>query len=298
MKAIDTDKCRFRAMRIRPEYVMLAPSVVWIAVFLIIPVIILTVMSFYTLGLKGGMPVILPELTVENYIQIFTNPVNLSIIVFTVTLSLLVTALCILIAYPAAYFFAIKIKSPAIKTLILLLLLPYLWIDYTARTIAWFPILGVSGMANYVLMGLGVLNEPSSIFFFNEFSATLVMTQTYVLFMVFPIFLSMAKIDPTLLHAAETLGANRRQAFYNVTFRMSLPGLVVGCIFVFVFAMADFATPRLLGGTIQTAGLSIAYLMGVLSWPLATAFATVLIGITLGVVYLFFRIADVKSMVF
>jgi len=276
-------------------YLMLAPAVIWVVLFLIVPLVVVLVISFYTpVGAAGFVPV----LTFDNYIRIFFSPTYVGILLLTLRLSLTVVAACVVLAYPAAYFLAMKIRDEARKTILLVAMLIPFWIDWTVRMLAWWPILGRLGVINAALLYIGVLKEPSDLFIFNEMSATFVLIQSYVLFMIAPIFLSMIKMDPSMLEAAETLRANKLQSFYHITFKMSLPGVIIGCVFVFVMTMADFATPRLLGGFIQTIGLSIAYQMGVLNWPLATAFATVLMTVTVLVVYGMFRVVDIKRMLF
>ena len=276
-------------------YLTLAPGVIWVALFLIVPLGFVTLISFYTpVGAAGFKPV----LTIGNYVTIFTNPTNIGILLLTLRLSLTVTAICIVLAYPVAYFLATKIKNEAHQTLLLIFMLIPFWIDWTVRMLAWYPILGRMGIINALFVQIGALKEPSDLFIFNELSATFVMIQSYVLFMIAPIFLSMIKIDRSMLEAADTLGADKLRAFYHVTFKMSLPGIVIGSVFVFVMTMADFATPRLLGGFIQTIGLSIAYQMGVLNWPLAAAFSTIFLALTVAIVYLMFRVVDIKRMIF
>ena len=109
----------------------------------------------------------------------------------------------------------------------------------------------------------------------------------------------MLKMDPTLLEQAEVLGASRWKAFYHVTFKVSLPGVVVGCIFVFVISIADFATPRVLGGAIMTMPqVIVMQTLTAANFPLASAYTTILIVVTLVVVILFLKVADVRRLIY
>lgn len=276
------------------DYLMVAPGVTWIIIFLFLPIGIVIITSFYTL--VGYTPQ--PIFTLENYMIIFTSPTYVQIILFSLKLAFQVTAIAFAIGFPAAYFIATRIKSDATKTLIILIMLIPFWIDWTVRTIAWYPLLGQVGLINYVLMSVGILKQPSTLFLMSEFSATLAMVEAYVLFMVAPIFLSMNKIDRGYIEAAESLGANRFRAFYEIVWKMSLPGVAIGWLFVFVMSISDFATPSLLGGVVQTIGRSTAYSVGILNWPLAGAFATILIIITFTIIYIILKLVDIKSMVF
>lgn len=279
----------------RLDILMAAPGLVWVGLFLIVPMIIVSVMSFYTYS--GGRYI--AEFTTENYAKILMDPVNAGIFLFTLRLSLTITVMTLVLGYPVAYFLAMKVKNESNKMVLLLLFIVPFWIEWTTRTIAWLPLLGRYGVLNTSLMGGGIISEPSTLLLFSEFSATLVMIQNYVLFMIAPIFLSMLKMDPTLLQAAETLGADRLRAFYNVTFKMSLPGVVVGCIFVFVISTGDFATPRVLGGVIFSIGqVILSQTLTAVNWPLASAYSTILIAITLGVIYLLLRIVDIRRVLF
>lgn len=276
------------------DYLMVAPGAIWIIIFLFIPIAIVIITSFYTL--VGYTPQ--PIFTLKNYMLIFSSKTYIEIILYSLKLAFQVTAICFALGFPAAYYMATRIKSDATKTILLLVMLIPFWIDWTVRTIAWYPILGQLGLINYVLLSIGMIKQPSTLFMQSELGATLAMIEAYVLFMIAPIFLSMNKIDRGYIQAAESLGANRFRAFYEVVWKMSLPGVAIGWLFVFVMAISDFATPSILGGTIQTIGKSVAYSIGILNWPLAGAFATILIIITFVIIYIILKLVDVKSMVF
>lgn len=275
------------------DYLPVIPAIVWVIVFLLIPVLIMVIMSFYTLVASVPKPIF----TLENYLTIFTSPVYIQIILYSLKLSFQVAAICFAIGFPVAYFMAIKLKNDNVKTLLILIMLIPFWIDWTIRTMAWYPILGRMGLVNYALMSLGIIQEPLDMFQ-NEFSTTVAMVEAYVLFMIAPIFLSMNKIEHGLIQAAESLGASKFRAFYEIVCKMSLPGVAIGWLFVFVMSIADFATPSILGGTIQTIGRSIAYATAILNWPLAGAFSTILIALIFAIIYLILKLVDIKGMVF
>ena len=116
--------------------------------------------------------------------------------------------------------------------------------------------------------------------------------------MVAPIYFALAKIDRTIVEAAGTLGASRLKSFYHIIFKMSAPGVVIGIIFVFISAMSDFATPRIVGGYLVTIGLNIAYQVSITNWPLASALAMLVVVIILFFIFIMLKIVDIKRMIF
>ena len=177
------------------------------------------------------------------------------------------------------------------------MIIPF-WVDFTTKLMAWFPILGTNGIINYSLLSLGIINEPTSLFILSPTAATIVMLQTYVLFMIAPILLGLGNVDYDIYNAAETLRASRLQIFRHITLPLSRPGIVIGSSFVFVMTMGDFVTPRVLGGSMQTIGILVAMQSSLLNWPLASALATVIIIVTLIVVLTLFKIVNVGKLVF
>jgi len=276
------------------EYAPIIPALSFVVFFLLAPLAIAVLISSYRYTGLGYEP----SITAANYLQIFSDPTILGTILTTLRVALTVTALSLLLGYPIAYFTAMKVKKPALGILVSIFLLVPFWIDWSIRSIAWYPILGRYGAVNTFLVGTGLIREPSDLFLFSEFSAIFVMVQSYVLFMAAPISLSLAKIDPVLLQAAATLGANRIKTFRLVIFPLSKPGVIIGSLFNFIMTIADFATPRLVGGTLQTIGLSIAYQMTILNWPLAAALSLIVILLTLVIVLVLLKAVDIKRLVF
>lgn len=274
------------------RYILLLPGFLTIGFFLIIPLILVVLMSFYQSYGQG------PQIfTLENYIKFFTSPQTLTIMYNTFGMSLLASLITLVVAYPAAYFLVFKIKSDKLKTYIIsLLLVPFL-IDWNIRTIAWIPILGEGGAVNYILMKLGIIHKPLSLLF-SRYTLFIIWVQTNLLFMIFPIYLALSRIDPDLINAARTLRAPPHRVFYDVIFKLSLPGVVVGFIFVFVATLGDYITPALWAGGIQVLGLSIANYASNFVWPYAAALSTILIIIALGILYILLKVVDIKKLVY
>lgn len=267
---------------------------IWIVLFLFVPLGIIFTFSFYENTPTG----FLPNLTLENYLTVFNSATYTNILAFTVGTSLLITVASLVLGYPVAYFLAMKIRNDNTRLMLILILIVPFWIDFTTKLMAWFPILGSRGIINYALLSAGLVEQPIDAFILSPTAAIIVMTQTYMLFMIAPILLGLGTVDPFVFQAAESLGAGRFQIFRHVTLPLSRPGIVIGSAFVFVMAMGDFVTPRVLGGAMQTIGLLVALQAGFLNWPLAGALATVLIGISLVVVFLLFKLVNIGKMVF
>jgi putative spermidine/putrescine transport system permease protein len=228
----------------------------WYGIFLLVPLGITVIISFVNQTAGGAIK---PDFTIMNYVSIFTNPTNVNLIVFTLELSLIVTLVSLVVGYILGYYLALMIKSIPVKMALFLLFLTPFWIETTTKAISWIPVLGENGFINFLLLQTGIIGKPIALFLFSRFAATMVMIISYFLMMAAPIFITLSRMDPLLLDAAKSLGANRIKAFYHITWKISLPGVIIGCVFVFVLSIIDFATPSIMGGVIQTIGMQIAY---------------------------------------
>ena len=271
------------------------PGLLWYSVFLLAPLGITVIISFF----NQSAGILTPSFTLENYINIFANPTNINLIVFTLQLCLIVTLASLVVGYILGYYLALMVKSVPIKMALFFLFLTPFWIETTTKAISWFPVLGENGVLNMLLLRMGIIQKPISVFLFSQFSATMVMIVTYFLMMAAPIFLTLSRMDPLLLNAARSLGADRIRTFYYVTWKLSLPGVIVGCVFVFVLSISDFATPSIMGGVIQTIGMQIAYqTFSLANFVAASTFSTIITVITIGVVALLFKIVDITKLIF
>jgi putative spermidine/putrescine transport system permease protein len=211
-------------------------------------------------------------------------------------MSLLTCAVTLLVGYPAAYFLAFHVQSRAIKNLVIsLLLVPFL-IDWNIRSIAWIPILGEGGAVNYLLRAAGFIEQPIS-FLYSRWTLIFMWLQSNILFMIFPIYLALTRIDPDVINAAKTLKAPPYRVFYDIIFKLSLPGVVVGIVFVFVSTLGDYITPSLWAGGLQMLGLSIAQNAANFVWPYAATQALVLVLIALAVLVILFKIVNIKQLI-
>ncbi|MDJ0269271.1 MAG: ABC transporter permease [Aigarchaeota archaeon] len=273
------------------NYILLLPGLLVIAFFLVIPLLLTVVISF-----MQEFSFTNPIFTVENYIEFFTSPQTPTILANTFGMSLLASLVALLVGYPAAYFMTFRIKSIKTRNLIIsLLLVPFL-IDWNVRTIAWIPILGESGIVNYLLQYFNIVHQPVSLLF-SRWTLIIIWLQSNLLFMIFPIYLALSRIDPDLINAARVLKSPPHRVFYEIIFKLSLPGVIVGLTFVFVNTLGDYITPSLWAGGIQVLGLSVANFAANFVWPYAATQSTVLILISLAVLVILFKIVDIKKLV-
>lgn len=185
------------------------------------------------------------QLTLQYYSQIVNQGAYLAIIGNTFEISLLVTAVCALLAYPLAYALA---QAPQRTANILLLgvLAPF-WTSVLVRTYAWIILLQRHGLVNEMLVGLGIIDEPVQLV--NNFPGTVIgMVHIMLPYLVLPLYASMRAIDPSYMQAAANLGANPVRAFWQIYARLSLPGFFAGLILVFVLCLGFYITPAMLGG--------------------------------------------------
>lgn len=215
----------------------LLPAGAWLFAMLVLPLLVVFVFSFGERGPAGGYE---PALTLANYLNLgarwaaFRN---------TMTLAPLGTLACLLIAYPLAYFLAMR-SSPRWRTTLLILVIVPFWTSILIRTYAWIYLLGGRGIPSLIsALGLGevqLINTP--------FAVLVGIVYGYLPLMVFPIYVSLEKLDKRLLEASADLGCPPWRSFLKVTLPLSMPGIATGCMLVFILLMGEFLIPLMLGG--------------------------------------------------
>jgi spermidine/putrescine transport system permease protein len=240
--------------------------------FVLAPMALFLAYSF--VGVEHGDIVYRP--TLANYVRFFTDPVFLSVFWRTCLLCLTVAILCVLLAYPVAYFLT-TLRGRKRYALLILLLVPLL-MSYVIKIYAVRSILGGNGMLNRALLALGIIDQPSMLFVFNLNAVLLTLTVLLIPFAVLPIFLALERIPQALRHASADLGASAAQTFWRITIPLSLPGAASAMSFVFVLAIGDFLTPQMVGGQSGfTFGRIIYSQFGTaFNWPFGAALSVIL----------------------
>ena len=270
---------------------LIAPGFIWMALFLVIPMLMIFYVSFWTQTTFK----IEPKLTLDSWQQFFGSDTYLASLWTTVRIWLIVLAATFIIGYPTALFVGLFVKSKTLSTILLVVCVIPFWTSFLIRVLAWRPMLGKEGAINILLMKAGIITQPIEALLFTELSVIVGMTQIYCVFMVGPIAFMLGRIDPNVIEAARDLGAGFWRIFRKIIFPLSLPGVVVGSIFVTVMVLGEFATASALSGRkVNLLGNIIVTQVGSLKWALASVVGVILTIITAIVISLFLRIVDLK----
>jgi putrescine transport system permease protein len=227
--------------------------------------------------------------TFENYAFLFQDRYYGIIYLSSLKMAAIGTALCLLLGYPMAYYIA---RQPLRRRNILLLavILPF-WISFLLRVYAWIGLLNNRGVINEALIWLGVIDQPIQLLY-NDFAVYLGIVYSYLPFMILPLYANLERHDRNLLDAAADLGAHRNRAFLDVTLPLSMPGIIGGCLLVFIPAVGEFTIPALLGGadTLMIGRVLWDEFFVSRDWPVASAVSVVLLLLLIAPILWFQRV--------
>ena len=224
---------------------LLGLPLAWLIVFFIVPIGIVGAYSLDVFSIYPGKH----PVTWSGWDDFFHSAIYLKLFWKSVRLSLLVSVIVVVLAYPVAYFLALS-GTKRKYVLLLILIAPFLT-SYLLRVLAWKVILGSNGVLNSFLFWTGIRSpdHPISQLLYSKFAVVLVLIYVWLPFVALPIFVSLESLDRRLLEAATDLGATRWQAFLRVTLPLSAPGVIAAFLFVFIPTVGEFVTPSLVGGT-------------------------------------------------
>lgn len=226
----------------RAAWLLLAPMLAWLAIFVVVPNVVLLIYSF---GTKAGFAQVSATPSINGYLQVFAEG-PLRALWRSVLFAVLTTAICLIAGYPVAWFIG-RARASIRNTLLLLVMIPF-WTSFLIRTYAWIIILRKEGLLNGLIQSMGLINEP--IKFLGEPSAELIgLVYSFLPFMILPIYGSVEKLDNALVEAALDLGAGPVRAFNSVIVPLTRPGIVAGVLLVFIPAVGMFAITDVLGGS-------------------------------------------------
>jgi spermidine/putrescine transport system permease protein len=259
---------------------LLAPTSAWLVVFTVIPILMFVVYSFWTV--RNQM--IFRELSVSNYVRFFSNPMYPTLLLHSLIIAIGVTVTTLVFSYPLAL--KISRSHGRLKSVLYMLIFIPLMTSYIVRIYTMRLVLGSNGVLNNFLLFLGVIQEPLQILLFNRFAIFLTLCVILSPFMVMPIYTSLERIPRSFIEAAQDLGSTELQIFWRVIFPNARPGLIAGCMFIFVLSLGDFMTPILVGGKQGTTlskviqvNFGFAY-----DWPLGAALSVVLLSISMVII--------------
>jgi putrescine transport system permease protein len=278
---------------------VVAVPYLWLIVLFLIPFIIVFKISFSET--RMAMPPYAPliewrdgvivgiKLYFSNYQFLFTDRLYASAYLYSIKVAAVSTLWCLLIGYPMAY--AIARSTVAWKNLLLMLIILPFWTSFLLRVYAWIGLLKSNGVINNVLLSLGVIHEPLTLMQ-TDFAVYVGIVYSYLPFMILPLYANLEKHDATLLEAAADLGARPWRAFLRVTLPLSMPGIMAGCLLVFIPAVGEYVIPSLLGRTDQLMigrVLSDEFFAN-RDWPVASAVAILILILLVVPIMLFQRV--------
>ena len=255
--------------------------------FFLVPLVLVFAISFASRGTYGG---IVWEFTSANYVDLF-HPLYGKILGQSLLYATITTAICFALGFPLAYVIA---RSPARwqPIFLLLVMLPF-WTNFLVRTYAWMILLRHDGLINHTLMALGIVTSPLELLY-RPAAVVIGLVYGYLPFMVLPLYVAVERLDPLLVDAAWDLYASRWSVFTRVVLPLTKPGIIGGCILVFIPSIGSFITPDLLGGarSMMIGNLIQHEYLVVRDWPLGSAVSFVLMAIVMTAVMLYYRSAS------
>ncbi len=266
---------RLRALFLRSEpvrgYTLLSPTLILMILALATPIVVMVTLSFWTQTYLDFDR----SFSLANYLKFFEKPIYPKILWKSIRISGAVTLATVLLAYPMAYFIAFRVNKNKLVWLILITV-PF-WTSYLLRVFAWKIILGYNGVINSGLIGLGLIDEPLTFLLHNPTAVVITLAHAWAPIAILPIYVSLEKLDRSLLEAARDLGEGAVMTFVRVTLPLSMPGVIASSLLVFIPTVGDYVTPKLVGGT---TGIMIGNIIQSLygrgqNWPLGAALAVI-----------------------
>lgn len=236
---------RFRRTEAFAGYTLISPTALYALLLLAAPLATILAYSFLTDG--DTVTRIVWDFTFENYITTWTQPIYRAVMMRSLSVSMMVTAVTVLLAFPVAYYVSFHVP-PGRKGLWLFLITIPFWTSYLIRVFLWKVILGYNGVINSGLKSLGLIDEPLTFILYNVNSIVMTLAHAYAPFAILPIFVALEKIDRSLLEAGQDLGESRLMTFWRVTLPLAMPGVVAAVLIVLIPTIGDYVTPQLIGG--------------------------------------------------
>ncbi len=276
-----------------PTYLQVTPLALVLFFFFVVPVVLVVIVSFLKYQMLVG---IVAKFTLKNYVDLLSNPTTWTLYLSTIKFTLIVLVITFVLGFWIAYFLVFHVRNLLTAIgLFLLCTIPF-WTSNIIRMISWRPVLGREGLINIGLMKTGIIDQPLDWLLFSDFSVVVAYVHLFTLFMIVPIFNSMARIDKSLLEAAVDAGATRWGVVWNIVLPLCKTGIALGTLFVVTLVMGDFFVV-----TVMSGGLSGSATSGIfndlqfLNYPRAAANAVILLVVVLLIAAAIFRLVDVRK---
>ena len=226
----------------RQGLTLISPPLLYALLMLAAPLAMVVTFSFWSQNYLD----LDTTITLKNYRDAWTKPIYRVLIMRSLNISIMVTIVTVLLAFPMAYFLSFRVKRH--KALWLFLITIPFWTSYLLRVFLWKVILGYNGVLNSALMGLGIIDEPMTFILYNVNAVVITLAHAWAPFAILPIFVELERIDRSLLEAAEDLGDGPVRRFFRVTLPLAMPGVMAATLIVLIPTVGDFITPKLVGG--------------------------------------------------
>jgi putative spermidine/putrescine transport system permease protein len=277
-----------------------APGFIWLGFFLIAPLVFIVLMSFWTPNTATGF---VKTWTTANYSALL-HPFSLDNAYWqdmwrSFQISAIAVVACLIFGFPVAYFLAMKVQKLQYQIGLFILALAPFWTSFTTRSVAWaYPLMGSHGALNsmFVKLGISSYDHPLLDTQFTQLSVQLAMIQLYILFMVTPIFFLLSQVDKHAIEAARDLGGNWWRTFREVILPQTMPGIVIGSIFIFVLTMGEYGTVEVISqGAVTTVGVYVhSQIIGSL-YPQGAASAVLLVLVLILGVFAITRFSNLRE---
>lgn len=252
----------------------IAAPYLWLLLFFLAPFAI--VLKISLADPVFGQPPYSQAVSLENFAFLFSDKLYAVTYLRSVLMAGCATLLCLALGFPMAY--GIARSSQATRGLLLMLIILPFWISFLLRVYAWMGLMNNYGTINSLLLWTGVIDQPMQLMY-TDFAVFVGLVYSYLPFMILPLYASLERMDPDLVEAAQDLGASRSRAFWDVTWPLARPGVIAGCLLVFIPAIGEYVIPYLLGGpdSLLIGRVLFDEFFVNRDWPLASAVAIVLL---------------------
>lgn len=267
----------------RRGLLMALPAYIYLSLFFALPLLIVVVYSFATRNRTGGTD--LSGWNLDSYAKL-GEPIVRDILFRSLFLAILTTVICLLLAYPFAYFLATR-KETTRNLMLVFVMIPF-WSNFLVRNYAWRVLLGNDGPVSQLTEGIG-LGETTILF--TPTAVVLGLVYGFLPFMILPMYAAIERMDWSLIEASRDLGATGFQTFRKITFPLSMPGVIAGSILVFIPSLGAYVTPEILGGAKTTllGSYIVTQFLTARNWPVGASVSTVLMVVMLAATLVYFR---------
>jgi putative spermidine/putrescine transport system permease protein len=274
------------------SWLYVSPLMLVLVPFFLMPIVVVLAASFLDTDGFGGL---LPSFTLANYLDVLTSAQTFHLYMATLKFTVLAWFFTLIIGFLVAYFLVFHVRNRLLAVGLFLVCTVPFWTSNIIRMISWIPLLGKEGLVNSALLSTGLIREPLEVLLYSGLAVVIAYVHQLTIFMVVPIFNSMARIDKRIVEAALDAGASRLDVMRFIVVPMSKSGIALGSIFVISIVMGDFFVVKVMSGGSSASVVSAFYEnVGVLQYPIAAASAVILTLMLIAVISLILRAVDIR----